>query len=178
MHRIDKINNVSWTQSFVENNITKIESNWSFFPKRTIWNCNCHVVFDSDNDPLIKKIDFNFLRSEYIKLISNYCKNFNENLDKIGNIWYNYYKFDQYQEPHNHISPEHIGPTNKEFVGVHYLIFNPKIHSNLMFVDESLEVPEIKAGDILIFSGEEYHYVKESKTNSPRLTISFGFNLK
>jgi len=178
MLRIDKISNVEWTKKFVNENIDKIELNWSLYPNKTTWNCNCHVVFDSENDFLIRRIDFDFLRKKYTQIISQYCYSKGQHLDKLGDIWYNYYKINQYQESHNHISDDHIGSTSKEFVCVHFLIYDPEVHSKLMFEDQTLVVPEVSSGDILIFSGEEYHYVNESKTDSPRLTIAFGFAIK
>lgn len=177
MHRIDKISNIPWTDEFVKNNINKIEFNWNLHPHKNSWQCNCHTGFDWEEDSSVLRIDFDFLRDEYTKIVTNYCTSQGKELSSIGDIWYNYYKFDQYQEPHNHISLDRTDFDYKSFVCVHYLIFDPKIHNPIMFEDKSLYVPEVSSGDALIFTSEKVHYVKESKTNSPRLSIAFGFHV-
>ena len=50
---------------------------------------------------------------------------------RLGDIWYNYYKKGQYQEPHVHDG----GPG---LTAVHYLIFDPRYHSYTNFSDTNV----------------------------------------
>ena len=157
-----------WTNRFVKNNINIIESNYSKFPNRNRWNCDCHVIHDDDYD--VQSINFPFLREQYQKVIEGFCKKENLKLYSIGDLWYNYYKTGQYQEPHNHQGGE------KSFTAVHYMIFNNKHHSGTKFSDSDIVAPKVKQGDILFFPANWSHYVPFNETTIPRLTLAFTFH--
>ena len=156
--------NIPWTKEFVNNNIDIIERNYSLFPTRNQWNCNCHVTHDYDRD--VEPVDFNFLKTEYLKLSNEITKLHNISKFHLSDIWYNYYKEQQFQEPHIHEG-------NNGLTAVHYLIFDPECHSTLQFTDTSIKLPEIECGDIVLFPDSWEHYVPENKSNKPRLTTAF-----
>lgn len=154
--------NLRWTKKFVENNLFNIEENYKLYPHKNRWNCDCHVVHDDDKN--VYRIDYDFLRNKYEKLVAKVAKKYNLKKYHLSDIWYNYYKKQQYQEPHIHEG-------NGGLTAVHYLIYNPKKHSKTCFRD--LESPDVKEGDILFFPDNVVHYVKKNKSNEPRLTVAF-----
>ena len=154
--------NLKWTKKFVENNIDTIEKNYVLYPNKNRWNCNCHVIHDNDKDVFF--IDYNFLRKKYEKIVKNVVKKYNIKKYHLSDIWYNYYKKEQYQEPHTHDG-------NNGLTAVHYLIFNSKEHSKTCF--NKIKSPNIKEGDILFFPDNLEHFVPKNKTTKPRLTVAF-----
>lgn len=163
--------NLGWTKKFVQNNIDKIEYNHKLYPNRNKWNCDCHVIHDYDNDLDLCEIDFHFLRKKYTEFVNKFCQKNNLKLKHISDIWYNYYKKYQYQEPHDH------GNING-YTAVHYMILDPKNHSSTKFVDKNIKTPEVKQGDILIFPANLFHYVPANYSEAPRLTTAFTFVLE
>ena len=158
--------NLKWTDQFINNNIYNIERNYSLYPYRNRWNCNCHVIHDDDGD--VYPIDYKFLRKEYEKVAVKVTKKLGIKEYELGDIWYNYYKQGQYQEPHTHDG-------NGGFTAVHYLIFDPQYHAPTFFSDPfiNIESPRVNSGDIIFFPASLYHYVPENETDKPRLTIAF-----
>ena len=154
--------NLNWTKKFVESNIDNIEKNYILYPNKNKWNCNCHVIHDYDKD--VNFINYSFLRKKYEKLIKTVSKKYKIKKYCLSDIWYNYYKKEQYQEPHTHDG-------NGGLTAVHYLIFNPKKHSKTFF--KNIESPNIIEGDILFFPDNLEHFVLQNKTNFPRLTVAF-----
>jgi len=154
--------NLSWTNKFVKDNIRNIEKNYSLYPNKNRWECNCHTIHDDDGN--VYPINYSFLRKEYEKIAIEVCKNYNINEYYLSDIWYNYYKKEQYQEPHIHDG-------NGGVTAVHYLIFDAKKHSKTCF--NNIETPNINEGDILFFPDNLEHFVPENKTDSPRLTVAF-----
>ena len=75
------IKNIDWTEDFVKKNISIIEKNYSLYPNRNRWECNCHVIHDNDFD--VEPIDFNFLRKEYEKIVLDFCQEKKLNLNFI-----------------------------------------------------------------------------------------------
>ena len=161
--------NLPWTKKFVDENLDNIKKNYSMYPNRNKWKCDCHVIHDYDQN--VYPIDYSFLRKEYEKLIKKVCKKFNMEKYHLSDIWYNYYKLNQYQEPHTHAG-------NGGLTAVHYLIFNPKHHSVTHFTNTKIKSPKIKRGDILFFPADVEHFVPENKTDKPRLTIGFTITRK
>lgn len=159
-----------WTRKFVRNNIKIIESNYSRFPTRNRWNCNCHVIHNDDHDALM--IDYSFLREEYTKVCKKFCYENDYEFIDLSDIWYNYYKTGQYQEPHAHESGD------KSFTAVHYLIFDKKKHSQTQFCDPTIVAPKVNQGDIIFFPASWEHYVPGNTSTSPRLTVAFTFLVK
>ena len=157
-----------WTNRFVKNNINIIESNYSQFPNRNRWDCNCHVIHDNDFD--VQHIDFPFLRKQYEKVIKDFCRKEHLSLASIGDLWYSYYKRDQYQEPHAHDG------WDKSFTAVHYMIFDNNHHSETKFTNPDIVAPKVKQGDILFFPADWIHYVPFNETKIPRLTLAFTFH--
>ena len=156
---------VSWTNCFYKKNISKIKENYKKFPYRNRWNCNCHVIHDDDYD--VKTIDFNYLRKEYTKICAEFCTERKYNSFNIGDIWYNFYKKNQYQEPHIHEST---------FTVIHYVRFNRFFHNETKFVS-NIMAPRVNQGDLIIFPGNLEHYVPKNNSFFPRLTIAFGLNI-
>jgi hypothetical protein len=159
---------LDWTDEFVRENIDIIENNYSLFPNRNRWNCNCHVIHDNDFD--VQHINYGFLRENYTKTIKDFCmiKNQTSRID-LSDIWYNYYKMGQYQEPHIHGK---IG--ERGWTAVHYLIFDHKYHEPTKFTDPRIKIDRINSGDLLLFPLSHEHYVPENTSIFPRLTVAFG----
>ena len=156
--------NLTWTDDFVKANIKNIEKNYSMYPNRNRWNCDCHVVHD--NDKGVYPVDYSFLRKKYEKLSEEACENYNIKNYHLSDIWYSYYKNNQYQEPHIHEG-------NGGLTAVHYLLYDSKSHSVTHFTDKKIKSPQIKQGDILFFPCDIEHYVPYNKTDKPRLTVAF-----
>lgn len=159
---------VKWTDKFVNDNILIIESNYQKFPNRNRWSCNCHVIHDNDFD--VDQIDFLFLRNEYKQIIKNlFDKTGITNDFYMSDIWYNYYKLGQYQEPHTHDST---------FTVVHYLILS-ETDSKTSFTNKNIQEKSlsVEQGDLIMFPGWYEHEVLPSKFNTNRLTIAFGVTL-
>jgi len=156
--------NLKWTNKFVKENISNIEKNYNNFPSRNKWNCDCHVVHEDDTD--VYPVNYLFLKKEYEKLSKTVCKKFKIKDYHLSDIWYNYYKQNQYQEPHTHAGQGGL-------TAVHYLIFNPNYHSVTHFTNEQIKSPKIKQGDILFFPANIEHFVPKNKTDEPRLTVAF-----
>ena len=155
---------LDWTPDFIKNNICNIENNYSVYPFRNKWNCNVHTIHDYERD--VYPIDYNFLRKEYEKLVVKVTKKFGIKEYHLSDIWYNYYKQGQYQEPHIHDG-------NGGFTAVHYLIFDPQYHTPTLFDDPKIKSPRVKSGDIIFFPDSFSHYVPQNETDEPRLTIAF-----
>ena len=160
-----------WTKEFVENNIGTIEQNYSLHPYKNKWKCNVHSVHDYETEN-VYMIDYKFLRKEYEKVAADAAKKYGIEKYGLGDIWYNYYKKGQYQEPHNHLG-KYNEITTKGFTAVHYLIFDPKYHSPTKFTDRKLKSLDVEVGDIIFFSNDVGHYVPKNTSNKPRLTTAF-----
>ena len=158
--------NLKWTEDYVKENINIIENNYKKFPNRNRWQCDCHVIHDDEhyNDDVLP-INFIFLREEYEKITLDFCNEKKLKLKHISDIWYNYYKIGQYQEPHIH--------DGNGYTVVHYMIFDPKYHFPTKFTESKIISPEIKRGDILFFPSDYEHYVPKNLTTMPRLTTAF-----
>ena len=157
--------NLKWTNEFVRKNINIIEHNYSLNPYKNKWNCNVHSVHDYETSN-VYRINYEFLRREYEKVSVEATRKFGIKSFRLGDIWYNYYKKGQYQEPHVHDGVSGL-------TAVHYLIFDPRYHSYTNFSDTNVKSPKIRGGDIVFFSNTLEHYVPENETDKPRLTIAF-----
>ena len=140
------------------------------YPTRNRWNCNCHVIHDNDID--VNPIDYNFLRKEYERLTMDVSRKYGMKKYSLSDIWYNYYKKGQFQEPHMHLGPDNDGIPGG-FTAVHYLLFGPKYHFATQFIDPDIKPLRIRCGDIVFFSDDVYHCVPPSETDIPRLTVAF-----
>lgn len=113
----------------------------------------------------------------------------------INNMWFNYYINGEWQEIHTHVMNNYF-KTPTTFSCVHFLKYNPEIHTPLTFIDpiehlrySSLEMDihryesryplQIKEGDLVMFPSYLQHYVKPSKPTPdyPRITIAFNLQL-
>ena len=155
-----------WTKKFVKDNIDIIEKGYNLFPMRNNWECNVHTIYEDDND--VPQIDYKFLSKEYIDVCTKFARS--QKLDRVfmGDVWYNYYKKSQYQEPHVHDS---------HWTAIHYLKYNRFKHPRTRFTDPKIKSPRVREGDLIVFPGKYEHYVKECKTDDPRLTIAFGISI-
>ena len=104
----------------------------------------------------------------------------------------NYYSGGHNQEEHDH-NPGF-------FSGIHYLKFNPEVHSAAHFVNPSYALylyqfqdvdvedesrseyrshhwyPDVKEGDIIIFPSWLRHMVREQKSDETRISLAFNIN--
>ena len=112
---------------------------------------------------------------------------------EIDDIWYNSYTEGEYQEAHNHCG-DALAPTH--FACVHFLSFNPKIHSPLTFIDPmdtlrhlSINMkteeyndrhnPRVREGSLVMFPAYLKHEVKSypPTPDEPRITVSFNITV-
>ena len=154
-----------WTKKFVQDNIHIVEESYKLFPARNNWNCNVHAVYEDDTD--VPKIDYGFLRKKYMDVSAEFAKSQRLKHIFFGEVWYNYYKKSQYQEPHIHEST---------WTAVHYLKFNRFKHPRTKFTDPNIKPPRVREGDLIVFPGTYEHYVEKCRWNEPRLTIAFGIS--
>ena len=132
------------------------------------------------------------IKNQYFDVLKTF---FNASFEcDIADIWYNYYQDKEYQEPHPHFgsynSPNH-------FACVHFLNYNPKIHSPLTFCDplrlvrlstlertgfggydENIDV-NAREGDLVMFPSYLEHEVRPAPPTPeyPRITISFNIKI-
>ena len=157
--------NLKWTKEFVKNNINIIEENYSLHPYKNKWKCNVHTVHDYETEN-VYPIDYKFLRRKYEDIVKDVVKKYDIVNYHLSDIWYNYYKEGQFQEPHTHNGDGGL-------TAVHYLIFDPKYHSTTKFTDPNIKSPRIRCGDIIFFPDDAEHYVPVNETDKPRLTTAF-----
>ncbi len=155
--------NLSWTGRFVDRNLPIIQENYKKFPNRNKWKCDCHVSHEDQFD--VDRIDYEFLRKEYVKISKKFCKERKLKFRHVSDVWYNYYETGQYQEPHDH---GQVG-----YTAVHYLIFDPHYHEQTKFYDPGFVTPKVVEGDILFFAANKIHYVPPNNSTKPTLTIAF-----
>lgn len=108
----------------------------------------------------------------------------------IPNIWYNYYENGEYQEAHMHMG-EYNCPLH--LACVHFLSFDPSIHSPLVFTDPLSAIKsssfesgysekcnlKVEEGDFLMFPNYLLHEVKAGLATPeyPRITVSFNIRM-
>ena len=178
---------LKWTNEFVKNNISIIEKNYSLYPSRTQW--NNMTVYDKESHKFVDiwedvhsvhdyemkdiyRIDYKFLRQQYTKVTADVTREYGLERYGISDIWYNYYKKGQYQIPHKHLGPYNDQPPGG-LTAIHYMIFDPKVHSTTHFTDPNIKPLKVRAGDIVFFPDDLEHYVPKSETDKPRLTVAF-----
>jgi|TARA_B110000196_G_C20919721_1_gene554634 uncharacterized protein (TIGR02466 family) len=185
----DSINNDTMKSSLVPVMVSEYNKNKNNQP--SAWNCRCYTTLEANNtilqnyehryDTIISK----FLREEGFKA----CEVF------LDSMWYNVYGIGQWQEAHTHNGP----PPTPQFSAVHFLKFNPNVHSAITFsnpsrvVNAPFSVPydtttnywnpkqtltDIKEGDVIIFPSTLEHEVPVQTTDELRITISFNIMLK
>ncbi len=130
------------------------------------------------------------IRNQYFSTISSFIGG--DWILGIDQMWYNVYVNGEYQEAHTHLAENNI----IHYACVHFLSYNPEIHSPLTFSDplskirfHSVEFPShnynekhrppIKEGDFLMFPSYLDHEVKAGPPTPeyPRITISFNIRL-
>tara|TARA_A100001201_G_scaffold27811_1_gene30437 strand:- start:1445 stop:2071 length:627 start_codon:yes stop_codon:yes gene_type:complete len=132
------------------------------------------------------------------ELYNSYRKCFDEFIDRkyeleVGNIWYNLYDQNSYQELHDHITPPEYLKTPDHFSCIHFLSYDEECHTSPEFRDpissirgicfDSDYISEyaelnIKEGDFLMFPTYLAHRVIPQKVSDiPRITISFNIKL-
>ena len=103
----------------------------------------------------------------------------------------NAYEESHFQEPHSHLPGF--------FSAVHYICYDPKVHSptvflnpqmdvySFMFDDDFMDVKknhhlkesdqfDVVEGDLIIFPSHLKHFVNKNNTKNLRMTISFNIN--
>ena len=112
---------------------------------------------------------------------------------EIDDIWYNSYINGEYQEAHNHCG-DALAATH--FACVHFLSYDPKIHSPLTFIDpihilrnlsinlksenyEDRHMPSVKEGSLIMFPSYLMHEVKSfpPTPDKPRITLAFNITI-
>lgn len=148
---------------------------------------------DEFNDSIISDDGPNKeIKDQYIEVMGSF---FNESFEcEIKDIWYNYYIDQEFQESHTHFG-DYNDPNH--YACVHFLSFNPKIHSPLTFEDPlklvratSHEMTgfsgysdkfhvNAKEGDLVMFPTYLEHEVRvgPSTPDYPRITISFNVKI-
>lgn len=154
------------------------------------WNTG-NVYTSFDNDDLNRTIFDHQLTDIYYDYIERF---FDDDVRfEIKELWFNHYENGEYQEQHNHLNPDLFNSSFVHFACIHYLKFDPKVHSPAIFVDpietlryNSLEMksnnyhdrymPKVEEGSLLMFPNYLEHYVKETRPTpgNPRVTISFN----
>ena len=133
------------------------------------------------------------IRYQYLKLIDSFFVERSWQIN-IEHIWYNYYVNGEWQEAHKHLSG---GLSHSHYAFVHFLSFDPKIHTPLTFndplethrsitpdIDPDVETgkyrPKVKEGDVVMFPTWLEHEVKPGKPtpNYPRISIALNFKLE
>ena len=133
------------------------------------------------------------IRYQYLKLLDSFFVERSWQIN-IEHIWYNYYINGEWQEAHKHLSN---GLSHSHFAFVHFLSFNPKIHTPLTFndplethrsitpeLDSSVDVgkyrPKVREGDVVMFPTWLEHEVGRGKPtpNYPRISIALNFKLE
>lgn len=112
----------------------------------------------------------------------------------IDEIWFNHYIDGDYQELHTHIGNSVFRPCSN-FSCIHFLSFNPDIHSPVIFMDpnvylrySSLEmnsnhynhqyIPKIEEGTFIMFPSYLQHHVPKSPPTPDYPRISIAMNLQ
>jgi hypothetical protein len=132
------------------------------------------------------------IKDQYIEVMGSF---FNTSFEcEIKDIWYNYYIDQEYQESHTHFG-DYNDPNH--YACVHFLSFNPEIHSPLTFEDPLKLVRSTshemtgfsgysdkfrvnaKQGDLVMFPAYLEHEVKAGPPTPeyPRITISFNVKI-
>ena len=130
------------------------------------------------------------LRGQYFNVLNQF---FDDNFEvKLQGMWYNLYRNGEWQEAHTHLG----GLAPIHFACIHFLSFNPQIHTPVCFLDPlvtqralSLEMqsnrysekyrPRVKEGDFLMFPSYLPHEVSPSAATPdyPRITLSFNIEV-
>ena len=151
-----------------------------------------NITTSFENDDISRYLSNNFeLKRQYIGVISKFFDDVFK--IKIDELWYNSYSNGEYQEAHNHLG-DPIRPSH--FACVHFLSFDPEIHSPLTFCDplasirshsidmksanyEEKYIPPVVEGDLIMFPSYLDHEVKSypPTPNKPRVTISFNLTV-
>lgn len=148
---------------------------------------------DDFNDRLLDDSEIGSeLKRQYVEVMGSF---FNQSFEcDIVDIWYNCYTDQEFQESHTH-----FGKYNQpnHYACVHFLSFDPKIHSPLTF-DDPLRLVRggshemtgfsgysdkfhvnAKEGDLVMFPAYLEHEVKAGPPTPqyPRITISFNVRI-
>lgn len=132
--------------------------------------------------------------SQYVPNIEELSKELNiSGQVSVNSAWINAYKTNQSHDLHDHLPCQ--------FSAVHYLKYNPEVHTSTIFVNPYRQVSlssapridtsimdlvqpmwtpqslvQIEEGDILIFPSFFEHKVARQQSDEMRVTISFNFN--
>ena len=150
----------------------------------TGWNCEVRTEYDNAF-PRDLKENYNSILKQFKEDIGLTHSPY------IDEIWLNAYEESHFQEPHSHLPGF--------FSAVHYICFNPKVHSPTVFqnpqddiyafmfddsfMDEKKNIHlkengqlDVVEGDLVIFPSHLKHFVKKNNTRDLRMTISFNIN--
>ena len=145
---------------------------------------------DNVNEEINNDVFSNSEIAEQYEQLINSCIHAKHYQVKSNGMWFNYYSHGEYQERHNHIGQHH-------FACVHFLQYDAKIHSPLVFTDpydtRQLHIDfesqlttgfynpktklNVKEGDFLIFPAYLDHEVPPVRVphpEYPRITISMN----
>ena len=143
-------------------------------------------------------VNFELFRdTKTLNFYQKYIKNFFDKEEVefgVDEMWYNYYINGEWQEVHSHLSNNSFQQCSS-FSCIHFLSFNPEIHSPVVFVDPnerirslSMEMesnyyenrysPRITEGSIVMFPSYLEHFVPKGPPTPDYPRITIAFNLK
>ena len=150
----------------------------------TGWNCNVRAEYDGAFPKHFKEY-YNFILRQFKEDIGLKHRPY------IDEIWMNAYEESNFQEPHSHLPGF--------FSAVHYICYDPKVHSPTVFMNPQMDVYsfmfddsfmdeeknshlkestkfDVVEGDLIIFPSHLKHCVRKNNTKNLRMTISFNIN--
>ena len=162
------------------------KKNPSSFPDS--WDADVFTTFGKEID-----VDWKSIFEHYVPSLIDFGdqQNLRGEID-IANAWINAYKKGQSQEIHDHLPGQ--------FSAIHYLKYNPEVHSPTIFINPygRFSVPHrppfgnninsvppmwvgqqfvhVNEGDLLVFPSFLEHKVSRQTSDEMRITVSFNFN--
>ena len=119
-----------------------------------------------DSPPKYKKLFVDRIVSKYNYEISNYLGVLNLKKD-IGDIWYQQYLKDSIHGWHVH---------SENYTGVYYLEYPVNAPPTELW-DNSLKIPEVSEGDVVMFPAMTPHRAPMVKNDIRKTIVSFNFNV-
>lgn len=119
-----------------------------------------------------------FTKEQWFDIYKDNVEKFKNEMNLTGEIqfqtiWANVHKRHEKIERHNH---------KGYFVGLHYIKFNPAIHSSTIirpdYESRQSYRPETNQDDVMIMSGDIFHETDANPSDDVRITVAFTFTLE